>query len=223
MPNVSYFLTHYGYWAVAIAIALESIGLPLPGEATLIAAALIAGSTRELNIGLVVVAAFAGAVIGASIGFSIGREVGFRLLVRYGRHVGLNERQIKLGRYLFWRHGGKVVFFGRFVPILRALAALLAGVNRMESWQFTIFNVGGAAAWAVLYGFAAYAVGDKIKRLSGPIGVASAVIALIVLLVGTALIRRHGERLADEAERKFPGPIGRRRAPSPAPNTRNCD
>jgi len=208
MPDVTHFIAHYGYWAVAIVIALESIGLPLPGEATLIAAALIAGSTRELNIALVVVAAFAGAVLGASIGFSIGREVGVRLLVKCGSHVGLNERRIKLGRYLFWRHGGKVVFFGRFAPILRALAALLAGVNRMEWRQFTIFNVGGAAAWAVLYGFAAYAVGDEIKRLSGPIGIASAVIAFIVLLIGTALIRRHNGRLADEAERKFPGPIG---------------
>ena len=211
MGDVTHFIADYGYWAVAIVIALESIGLPLPGEATLIAAALYAGSSHQLNIALVVLAAFAGAVIGASVGFWIGQEVGFRLIVRYGSRVGLNERRVKLGRYLFWRHGGKVVFFGRFVPILRTLAALLAGANRMEWSRFTLFNVVGAAAWAALYGLAAYGVGDEIKRLFGPVGIAFAVIAVIVVAIGTALIRRREEQLADEAERKFPGPIDSRR------------
>jgi membrane protein DedA with SNARE-associated domain len=155
---------------------------------------------------------FAGAVIGASVGFRIGREVGFRLIVRYGGHARLNERRIKLGRYLFWHHGGKVVFSGRFVPILRALAALLAGVSRMKCSRFTIFSMGGPAGWPMIYGFAAYGMGDEIKLLSGPVGVAFAVIVLIMVGIGAALVRRHEERLADEAERKFPGPISRRRS-----------
>ncbi|HEV2551881.1 MAG TPA: DedA family protein [Stellaceae bacterium] len=209
--DISHFIAHYGYWAVAVVIALESIGLPLPGEATLIAAALYAGSTHETNIALVIVAGFAGAVIGASVGFWIGEEAGFRLLVRYGNRLGLTERRIKLGRYLFWHHGGKVVFFGRFVPILRALASLLAGVNRMERSRFIIFNVAGAAAWSALYGLAAYGMGEEIKRLSGPIGIASGAIALILIVTGAMLIRRHEERLANEAERQFPGPIKARR------------
>jgi membrane protein DedA with SNARE-associated domain len=205
--NTAHVIARYGYWAVAGVIALESIGLPLPGEATLIAAALYAGSTHQLNIVLVIVAASAGAIIGATIGFCIGQELGFRLIARYGSRVGLTERHIKLGRYLFWRRGGTVVFFGRFVPILRALAALLAGMNRMELMRFMTFNVGGAALWAAFYGLAAYGMGDEFKRLSGPLGIASAVIALIAIVTGTMLIRRHEERLADEAERKFPGPI----------------
>src|SRR5215472_380787 len=91
--HVSPFIAHYGYWAVAVVIALESVGLPLPGEATLVAAALYAGSTHEMGIALVIVAAFVGAVIGASIGFWIGDAAGFRLLVRYGSHLGLTERR----------------------------------------------------------------------------------------------------------------------------------
>ena len=209
--DTSQFIAHYGYWAVAVVIALESIGLPVPGEATLIAAALYAGSTHELSIGLVIVAGFAGAVIGASIGFWIGDEAGFRLLLRYGKRLGLTERRIKLGRYLFWRHGGKVVFFARFVPILRALVALLAGVNRMEWSRFLIFNVAGAAAWSALYGLGAYGMGEEIKWLSGPIGIAAGAIALILIVTGTVLIRRHEEQLANEAERTFPGPIKARR------------
>jgi membrane protein DedA with SNARE-associated domain len=209
LGNVTHFIADYGYWAVAIVIALESVGLPVPGEATLIAAALYAGSTHKLNIALVIFAAFVGAIIGASVGFWIGREVGFRLIVRHGSHIGLTERRIKLGRYLFWRHGGKVVFFGRFVPILRALAALLAGVTRMDWSRFTIFNVSGAAAWALLYALASYGLGDEIKRLSGPIGITLSSMAAIAVVTGVVFIRRHEERLADEAERKFPGPIFR--------------
>ena len=215
--NLAHFLDTYGYWAVAGVIALESMGLPLPGEAFLIAAALYAGSTRQLHIVLVILAAFVGAVIGASIGFSIGREVGFRLLARYGSHVALTERRLKLGQYLFWRHGRKVVFFARFVPILRALAAVLAGVTRMDWPRFTIANVSGAAAWAILYGLAAYGLGDEIKRLSGPIGMASALIGFVAVVLGTIFIRRHEERLADEAERTFPGPLMRHAVKKDAP------
>jgi membrane protein DedA with SNARE-associated domain len=207
--NLASFIDAYGYWAVAGVIALESTGLPLPGEAFLIAAALYAGSTHQLNIALVILAAFLGAAIGASIGFSFGREIGFRLLARYGSHLGLTERRMKLGQYLFWRHGRKVVFFARFVPILRALAAVLAGVTRMDWPRFTIANVSGAATWAVVYGLAAYGLGDEIKRLSGPIGMASAVIGIVGVVLGTIFIHRHEERLADEAERKFPGPLAR--------------
>jgi membrane protein DedA with SNARE-associated domain len=113
----------YGSFAVAGVVCLESMGLPLPGEAILIAAAIYAGKTGGLNIVEVIAAAAAGAIVGDNIGYWIGREIGFRLLVRYGSYVGLNEGRIKVGQYLFQRHGGKIVFFGRFIALLRVLAA----------------------------------------------------------------------------------------------------
>jgi hypothetical protein len=92
----------------------------------------------------VIAAAAAGAIVGDNIGYWIGREIGFRLLVRYGSHVGQTEGRIKVGQYLFQRHGGKIVFFGRFIALLRVLAALLAGVNRMSWPRFFFFNAAGA-------------------------------------------------------------------------------
>jgi hypothetical protein len=68
----------------------------------------------------------------------VGREFGYRLLLRFGGYIGLTTGKIKLGQDLFLRHGGKVVFFGRFVAILRILAAFLAGVNRMEWRRFLL-------------------------------------------------------------------------------------
>ncbi len=121
----------YGYWAVLLLVGVESIGIPVPGETMLVTAAIYAGTTHRLNIILVIAAAAAGAIVGDNIGFAIGHWGGYRLLRRYGKYVGVDEAKIKVGRYMFQRHGAKVVFFGPFIAILRALAAFLAGTNHM--------------------------------------------------------------------------------------------
>src|SRR5215813_2536268 len=101
------------------------MGIPLPGETVLVAAALYAARHGQ-SIAAVVASAAVGAVLGDNAGYWIGREFGYRLLRRYGGRVGLSPGKIKLGQYLFLRHGSKVVFFGRFVAVLRVLAAILA-------------------------------------------------------------------------------------------------
>ena len=200
-------LAHAGYGAVMLAVGIESMGIPFPGETTLIAAAAYAGSTHKLNIVFVVAAAAAGAIIGDNIGFWIGREVGLRLLLRYGKYIRMTERRIKLGQYLFQRYGGTVVFFGRFVAVLRALAAFLAGTNRMTWPRFLVFNAAGGIVWAGVYGFGAYALGTQIHRLAGPVGGVLGAIALVLIVCGFFFLRRHEHQLEDEAERALPGPI----------------
>lgn len=133
----------FGYVAVGLVVGVESIGVPFPGESTLIAAALYAGATHHLNIVVVIIVAATGAIVGDNIGFLIGREIGLPLLVRYGRYIRMSPARIKLGQYLFLRHGGKVVFFGRIIALLRALAAFLAGTNRMTWPRFLVFNAAG--------------------------------------------------------------------------------
>jgi membrane protein DedA with SNARE-associated domain len=200
-------LAHAGYGAVMLAVGIESMGIPFPGETTLIAAAAYAGSTHKLNIVFVVAAAAAGAIIGDNIGFWIGREIGLRLLIRYGKYIRMTERRIKLGQYLFQHYGGTVVFFGRFVAVLRALAAFLAGTNRMTWPRFLVFNAAGGIVWAGVYGFGAYALGTQIHRLAGPVGAALGVVALVLIVCGFVFLRRHEHQLEDEAERALPGPI----------------
>lgn len=196
-----------GYWAVGVIVALESMGIPVPGEMTLIAAAIYAGTTHDLDIGLVIAAAAAGGIMGDNIGFWLGRALGYRLLLRYGRHVGLSERRIKLGQYLFLRHGGKVVFFGRFVPVLRALAAFLAGANRMDWPRFLVFNAAGGMVWASAYGVAAFRLGQEVERLAKPVGIALAVAAVIAIVVLLVVLRAQEARLEQEVERALPGPL----------------
>src|SRR5256884_2648683 len=177
--DLTHLLTTYGYWAVLVFVAIESIGIPFPGETMLLVAAIYAGRTHQLLIPLVIIAAATGAIMGDNIGFWIGREGGYRLLRRYGRYIRLEERRLKLGQYLFMRHGGKVVFFGRFVAVLRAWAAFLAGTNRMPWPRFLFFNAAGGIIWATLYGLGGYFLGDNVHRLTGPVAIASMVLATL--------------------------------------------
>jgi membrane protein DedA with SNARE-associated domain len=204
-------ITKFGYWAVAGIVGLESVGLPLPGEATLIAAAVYAGTTKQLNIWLVIASASLGAIFGDNVGFWLGRELGFRVLVRYGSNVGLNEGRIKVGQYLFQLHGGKIVFFGRFFALLRIWAALLAGVNQMAWPKFLLFNAGGAVLWAALYGLGAYYLGHALESLTKPAAIVLGTVGLLVLVVLLVFTKRREAELTAQAETALPGPIKRRR------------
>ena len=208
--DVPHLISTYGYAAVAGIVALESMGIPFPGETTLIAAALVTGTTHDLNIWLVIAAAAGGAILGDNVGFWIGREFGFRLLLHYGRYVGLTDRRIKVGQFLFLHHGGKVVFFDRFVAILRTLAALLAGVNCMPWGSFLVFNASGGIVWAIFYGLGAYYLGEKIEQFAGPVAIAIGVTVSAFVVVSAFLIKRHEVELEARAEQAFPGPIRRR-------------
>ena len=199
--TAAYLVAHYGYWAVFGFVALESSGIPLPGETILIAAAIYAGDTQQLDIVRVILCAAAGAVLGDNLGFWVGRKIGMNLLQRHGKSIGLDARRLKLGQYLFLRHGGKIVFFGRFVAVLRAFAAVLAGANGMAWGRFLLFNALGGILWATLYGGGAYLFGKAVHRVAGPVGIALLVLALASMVIATIVIRRHEQRLEDEAER----------------------
>jgi membrane protein DedA with SNARE-associated domain len=200
-------LSDFGLLAVFAFVAIESLGIPLPGETMLVTAAVYAGATGKLSIELVLLCSMAGAIIGDNIGFMIGRKGGLRLLRRYGRYVRIDERRIKLGRYLFLRHGGKVVFFGRFVAVLRALAAVLAGINCMTWKRFLLFNALGGIVWAGAYGLGAYVFGETLASALSSLGLALGIAAAAAVVVGLVVARRFERRLEDMAERALPGPL----------------
>ncbi len=199
--QISSLLPVYGYGLILAVVALESAGVPLPGETVLVSAAVYAGTTHHLAIAGVIAAAAAGAILGDNVGFWIGREAGRPILERFGDLVGLDARRRKLGQYLFLRYGGAIVFFGRFVAFLRAFAALLAGVNRLEPLRFFLFNAAGGIVWATIFGLGGYALGSSFHRIAGPFGLAMLALAAGALLAAWRFYRHHEERLLDEAER----------------------
>jgi membrane protein DedA with SNARE-associated domain len=192
----------YGNPVLGLVIGLECLGLPLPGETLLIAAAVYAGTSHQLNIVFVVLSAILGAILGQMAGYAIGWVIGFRLLRRYGRYIGLTTRRLAYGRALFRRHGVKVVVVSRFVILLRTLAALLAGANRMPWHRFMAANIAGSAIWALLYGVGAYVLGHEAKQIAGPAAIGIGLAIAIVLLAAAAYARHREHRLSSQPARR---------------------
>jgi len=189
----------YGPWIIFGIVALESAGVPLPGETLLVAAALLA-TTGQISIVVVVLASAAGAIVGDGIGYMVERRFGLPLIRRYGRYIRLDENRLLIGRYLFFRYGNVVVFFGRFVAVLRMFAALLAGANSMPAGRFFFFNITGGVCWACLFGFGAYAVGAEIYTISGTLSVISLGLFIATGFALSIFMRRNEVTLRRRAE-----------------------
>jgi membrane protein DedA with SNARE-associated domain len=189
----------YGLWIVFFLIMLESSGIPMPGETALVTASIYAGTTHRLQIEEIVAVAAAGAIIGDNFGYLAGRWIGLPLLQKYGKNVGITPDRLLLGRYLFHVHGGKIVFFGRFVALLRAFAALLAGVDRMRWPYFLVMNALGGICWASIFGFGAYWFGQQMTTVAAPVGIALLIGAIAVAIFTTRYMRRHEQRMIEVA------------------------
>ena len=193
-------LSSLGYLSVFLLITLENLGLPLPGETVLVGAAIYAGQTHQLDIIFIIFAAASGGALGGTIGFWLGRIFGPMLTDKYGKLIGLTPRRIILGEYLFKKWGGLIIFLGRFVALLRVLAAILAGLNHFDPVRFFIFNAAGALLWSMIFGCGGYFFGSAIHQIAGPIGW----IILISVIIGGFFIYRYlkqnEERLMREAE-----------------------
>lgn len=190
----------HGTWFVAVIIFFESMGAPLPGESLLIGAAVYAATMGGLQIEWIVLYAAIGAIMGDNAGYLLGHALGRRALRRWGGKIGLTEKRLRLGEYLFRKHGPKVVFFGRFTAFLRTFAALLAGANRMPWRRFLLWNGLGGVCWTASYGYGAYLLGDQVHKLLGPVGLVLGVVALGLLVWLIVFVRRHEARLMREAE-----------------------
>jgi membrane protein DedA with SNARE-associated domain len=200
-------ISTYGYWAVFAFVAIESLGVPIPGETALIVAGTYAGKTHHLNPWLIFAVATAAAVVGNIVGYVIGRTGGFALVLRYGHRVRLDEHKLKVGRYVLDRQGGKVVFLGRFVSVLRTYVAFLAGTVRMDGRKFVLATVAGGIVWAGAYTAVAYETGKTLNRLSGALDVVFVAVAVVVVVLIAILANRQLKLLGDKAEASYPGPL----------------
>jgi membrane protein DedA with SNARE-associated domain len=189
----------YGYWVVLLAVAIESTGIPFPGETTLVAAAVYASTQHTLSITLVIVAAAAGAILGDNAGYTIGRYGGYPLLRRLVRLLHIGEDKLLYTQRYFEKHGDKTVFFGRFLAVLRAWAAFLAGANHMPRRAFFLWNAAGGILWATIYGLLGFILGNNLPllgRILKGLGIFGFVVVGIIVAAAIAfwLVRRRRER-----------------------------
>jgi membrane protein DedA with SNARE-associated domain len=183
-----------GIPALFAIIAVETMGVPLPGETALIAAAIFA-SQGHLSIEAVVAAAAAAAILGDNVGFAIGRRYGRRLLASdRGPFVEHRRRLLAHGEPFFERHGPKAVFLGRWVAGLRITAAWLAGANRMSWPTFTFWNAFGGVCWALSVGLVSYYVGHSAETIFRTAGVAGLGAAAVVGVIAYAIARARRRR-----------------------------
>lgn len=195
------------YLAVAALAAGESslgVGLVVPGETGMIIGGVIV-SQGNATFGLMWLVAVVGAIVGDSVGYEIGRRFGPRIRrTRVGRAVG-DERWERAEVYLAQR-GGRAVFVGRFVAVVRSLVPAVAGITRMPYSRFLAFNAAGAVLWATLYVTLGYAAGRSYKRVAdaaeGAGYVLLGVVAVIVVIAAAARwAANHQERVQSVGRR----------------------
>jgi membrane-associated protein len=195
-----------GYPLVFALIAIETMGIPVPGETALITASIVASRGR-LDIEVVIALAAAAAILGDNVGFAIGRKLGRRLLTAPGPLLHHRRRVIAIGEPFFDRHGPKAVFLGRWVTGLRITAAWMAGVTRMSWPTFVFWNALGGVAWATSIGLLAYFVGhtaETIVHVAGFGGAGVVVVGGFVLWLVLRVRRRRAEALVEaEIEREL--------------------
>ena len=183
-----------GYLLPAV-VGLESMGVPSPGETALVLAAVLA-SQHKLNIVLVIVIGVASAILGDNIGYWLGRKLGREVLTARGPFLRHRVRAINAGQVFFDRHGGKAVFLGRWVAIVRIAAAWLAGINRMRFSHFFLWNALGGITWGTAIGLAGYFGGNAAAHAFEQVGLIGAIVIAAALLVvwATFHIRRRRSR-----------------------------
>jgi membrane protein DedA with SNARE-associated domain len=190
-----------GYPVLFVLIAIETMGIPVPGETALFTAGILA-SGGHLSIELVIVVAAAAAILGDNVGFAIGRKVGRRVLLAPGPFERHRRRVIDVGEPFFERHGPKAVFLGRWIAGLRITSAWLAGVNRMSWPTFLFWNALGGICWAISIALAAYFAGRGAERIVNVAGVGGAVVVVVGGLAVLFFVRPR--RRADAAAGRRP-------------------
>ena len=181
---MTHFVTHHGLPLLFAVVMIESLGIPLPGETALIAFGVLA-SQGHYSIASVIVIAAAGAIVGDNLGYWLIGRLGGRALFRRWRWLNqYSDRVLPRAEALMERHGGKTVFFGRFVSILRYTVAWVAGLSHMRWWRFLFWNATGGIAWATAVGLTSYYAGSAAANAIQRYGLYAGAFVLVAVIAG---------------------------------------
>lgn len=181
--TIGHLIGTYGYGVLFVLVAVESLGIPLPGETALVTAAAVAAN-GHLDVWWVYGIGAVAAIVGDNSGYWLGRTGGLQLVERYGHHVGLNESKLATVRRFYERHGSKTVLIGRFIAILRSWAAVLAGVMRMSYPRFIAFNASGCILWTSVFTALGYLFGRNLPLVEKYIREVGIAVAVLVVIAG---------------------------------------
>ena len=192
------FIQHHGLPLLFVVVMLESFGIPLPGETALVLFGVLA-STGSYDIVWVIVVAAVAAIVGDNLGYWLIGRLGGRALFRRNRWLKRwSDAILPRAERIMDRHGGKTVFFGRFVAILRFTAAWVAGLGRMPWWRFLFWNASGGIVWAVTVALVAFYGGKAAADAIARYGAFAAAGIVAVLLIGWAVVHFGKRRLEEK-------------------------
>ena len=191
-------LIDYGLVLLFLLVAMESAGVPLPGETALIAAAVLARPEHHhYSLFSVIVVAAAAAIVGDNVGYWLGRIGGRKLIMRYELVRRYADRALPPSERFFKRHGGKTIFLARFIAVLRVTAAWLAGISRMHWWQFFAWNAAGGIFWAAGVALLAYWAGQAVADTVEKYGLYGAIALIVLGVIALAGIHVWRKRLVE--------------------------
>lgn len=202
------FIQHYGYWILFGLTMLETsafLGLVAPGETIIVLCAFYA-SRGTLDVWTVWWIAMAGAILGDQLGYALGRHYGHGLIQRFGKYVFFDTGKLERTERYYDRHGGKTVFIGRFMSLLRSFGPVVAGVSRMPYGTFLAWSVASVVVWATAFTVVGYFFGkswEAIEEWMGWGGAAAFVVGFALVL--WFLHHKREEKFEEEFEAEEAG------------------
>lgn len=201
------YLSQYGYPTLFMLTFLETsafLGLVAPGETIIVLCAFYA-FRGVLDVWAVGAVATVGAILGDQVGYLLGRTYGYGLVHRFGKYVFFDKKRLRATQRYYQKHGGKTVFFGRFMSILRSFGPVVAGTTRMSYPSFLMWSVASCIVWGAAFTAIGYFFGkswEVIEEYLGWGGAAAFVIGIVLVL--WFLHRKREEQLEEEFEEENP-------------------
>lgn len=202
---MTHFLESAGYAAVFILSFISSMGLPVGSELAIIGGGAFASGkvhgVAPLNLPVVIILATLGEVLGSGVGYAIGRYGGRPLVDRFGKYVLLTHKDLDRAEAWFARRGEPVVFFGRFIPLLRSFVSFAAGLGEMAIGKFFLYTVIACAIWCTALASLGYSLGSTYDHVVKAFSYAGyVVVALAVVAVAVVFWHRYRSYKAEQVQ-----------------------
>lgn len=183
-------MEQFGYFGVFFLILLENIFPPIPSEVILTFGGFMASTSENLNYIGMLISSTLGAVIGALLLYYIGKVLGLRRLElivdKYGKILRLEKEDLHKADHWFTRYGGVAVFLCRFVPLIRSLISIPAGLNHMNLLKFILYTTVGSAVWNGVLIYLGLKLGDNWETVLHTFDTYSNVLYIVmsILVIG---------------------------------------